>query len=41
VAEGVETRGQRDFLALNGCRQFQGYLFGRPSPQLDDFTPLM
>jgi len=41
VAEGVETRGQRDFLALNGCRQFQGYLFGRPSPQLDDFNPLM
>ena len=33
VAEGVETRGQRDFLALNGCRQFQGYLFSRP---LDD-----
>jgi len=41
VAEGVETRGQRDFLALNGCRQFQGYLFGRPSPSMDDFTPLL
>ena len=41
VAEGVETRGQRDFLALNGCLQFQGYLFGRPSPNMDDFTPLL
>ena len=41
VAEGVETRGQRDFLALNGCRQFQGYLFGRPSPSMDDFRPLL
>ena len=41
VAEGVETRGQRDFLALNGCRQFQGYLFGRPSPDMGDFTPLL
>jgi diguanylate cyclase (GGDEF)-like protein/PAS domain S-box-containing protein len=41
VAEGVETRGQRDFLAMNGCRQFQGYLFGRPSPSMDDFTPLL
>jgi EAL domain-containing protein (putative c-di-GMP-specific phosphodiesterase class I) len=32
VAEGVETEGQRDFLARNGCREFQGYLFGRPAP---------
>ena len=32
VAEGVETQGQRDFLAGNGCRAFQGYLFGRPGP---------
>jgi diguanylate cyclase (GGDEF)-like protein/PAS domain S-box-containing protein len=41
VAEGVETRGQRDFLALNGCRQFQGYLFGRPSAELGDFAALL
>jgi len=41
VAEGVETRGQRDFLALNGCRQFQGYLFGRPSAELGDFVGLL
>jgi len=32
VAEGVETLPQRDFLAENGCRVFQGYLFGRPGP---------
>jgi len=32
VAEGVETEGQRSFLLRNGCRQFQGYLFGRPGP---------
>ena len=32
IAEGVETEGQREFLAKNGCRAFQGYLFGRPAP---------
>ncbi len=32
VAEGVETEGQHDFLLRNGCKQFQGYLFGRPGP---------
>ncbi|HTH12170.1 MAG TPA: EAL domain-containing protein [Acidovorax sp.] len=32
VAEGVETEGQREFLLHNGCRKFQGYLFGRPGP---------
>ncbi len=30
IAEGVETVGQRDFLALNGCHAFQGYLFSHP-----------
>lgn len=30
IAEGVETENQRAFLARNGCRAFQGYLFGRP-----------
>ncbi len=34
VAEGVETEGQRDFLALNGCKAFQGYWFGRPGPDM-------
>jgi diguanylate cyclase (GGDEF)-like protein/PAS domain S-box-containing protein len=32
MAEGVETPAQRDFLALHGCRMYQGYLFGRPMP---------
>ena len=32
VAEGVESVGQRDFLLHNGCRLFQGHLFGRPVP---------
>jgi len=32
VAEGVESQGQRKFLLRNGCKRFQGYLFGRPGP---------
>jgi EAL domain-containing protein (putative c-di-GMP-specific phosphodiesterase class I) len=32
VAEGVETQGQLEFLKSNGCKAFQGYLFGRPGP---------
>ena len=30
VAEGVETRGQADFLAAHGCEELQGYFFSRP-----------
>ena len=30
VAEGVETAEQRDFLASQGCRVYQGYYFSRP-----------
>jgi diguanylate cyclase (GGDEF)-like protein/PAS domain S-box-containing protein len=30
IAEGVETEGQREFLASEGCHAYQGYLFGRP-----------
>ena len=32
VAEGVETNAQLDFLILNGCHIFQGYLFSKPLP---------
>lgn len=32
IAEGVETEAQRELLAANGCRHYQGYLFGRPVP---------
>lgn len=32
LAEGVETDEQRVFLVRQGCRAFQGYLFGRPVP---------
>jgi len=40
IAEGVETQDQRDFLELNGCLLYQGYLFGRPEP-VDIFDALM
>ncbi len=39
VAEGVETVGQFDFLAENGCNMFQGYYFSRPLSK-DDFVAL-
>jgi len=39
IAEGVETRAQRDFLSRLGCHAYQGYLFGRPCP-LQDFEQL-
>ncbi len=32
IAEGVETHEQRAVLERQGCRGFQGYLFGRPMP---------
>ena len=32
IAEGVETKEQRDALVSYGCHHFQGYLFGRPQP---------
>jgi diguanylate cyclase (GGDEF)-like protein/PAS domain S-box-containing protein len=36
IAEGVETQGQKDFLAAHGCSAYQGYLFGPPLT-LDQF----
>lgn len=32
IAEGVETVGQRDFLADHGCANYQGFLYGHPGP---------
>jgi EAL domain-containing protein (putative c-di-GMP-specific phosphodiesterase class I) len=30
IAEGVETEEQKNILIANGCKHFQGYLFGKP-----------
>jgi EAL domain-containing protein (putative c-di-GMP-specific phosphodiesterase class I) len=30
IAEGVEKRVQRDFLAAQGCDEYQGYFFSEP-----------
>ena len=35
VAEGVETKVQRDFLVRCGCDLLQGYLFSRPVPEIE------
>jgi diguanylate cyclase (GGDEF)-like protein/PAS domain S-box-containing protein len=35
IAEGVETVGQRDFLAIHGCEWCQGFLISRPLPAAD------
>ena len=32
IAEGVETEGQRNFLASHMCNCYQGYYFSRPVP---------
>jgi diguanylate cyclase (GGDEF)-like protein len=32
IAEGVETAEQQELLLTNGCRRYQGYLFGKPVP---------
>lgn len=32
VAEGVETKEQRDFLVRAGCGHLQGFLYGKPEP---------
>ncbi len=40
IAEGVETQGQRTFLAVQGCTHYQGYFFSRPLP-LKEFEQLL
>jgi len=40
IAEGVETRGQLDYLHAHGCQVAQGYLFSRPV-SVDDFARLL
>jgi diguanylate cyclase (GGDEF)-like protein/PAS domain S-box-containing protein len=40
IAEGVETKAQRDCLVRYGCNAFQGYLFSKPVP-LEDFEKLI
>ena len=40
IAEGVETEAQREFLELNGCTQYQGYLFSKPVP-IEQFEALL
>jgi EAL domain-containing protein (putative c-di-GMP-specific phosphodiesterase class I) len=30
IAEGIETAGERDFLAASGIDLMQGYLFAKP-----------
>ncbi len=32
IAEGVETKEQKEFLVENGCFNIQGYLYSRPIP---------
>lgn len=32
IAEGVETKEQKDFLVGNGCKNIQGYLYSKPIP---------
>jgi len=36
IAEGVETRGQLDYLREHGCDEVQGYFYGHPVPA-DEF----
>jgi diguanylate cyclase (GGDEF)-like protein/PAS domain S-box-containing protein len=36
IAEGVETKEQRQCLLNEGCMHYQGYLFGKPMP-IDEF----
>ena len=40
IAEGVETEAQLEFLKINGCMAYQGYLFSKPVP-VGEFEALL
>lgn len=40
IAEGVETKEQRQVLLENGCTEYQGYFFGKPMP-IDQFEEFL
>jgi EAL domain-containing protein (putative c-di-GMP-specific phosphodiesterase class I) len=40
IAEGVETEEQKKLLLENGCKHYQGYLYGKPLP-IDQFEVLL
>jgi len=40
IAEGVETAEQQSILENKGCKNFQGYLFGKPMP-ITQLIPLI
>lgn len=40
IAEGVETKNQRDFLLENNCTNIQGYFYARPMPA-EEITKLL
>jgi len=35
IAEGVETKEQKEFLVENGCENIQGYFYAKPMPASD------
>ena len=39
IAEGVETKGQKDFLVNNGCNNIQGYYYSKPlaADEMEDY----
>ncbi len=41
IAEGVETRAERDTLVALGCDLLQGYFFARPGPGLPTVDPAL
>jgi len=35
IGEGVETKGQLNYLKKHGCDMFQGYLVSKPIPNVE------